>query len=310
MLEQKSPPSESGLAEVKKGKVGTVVCIPAFNEEASIARVVMGARRHADAVMVCDDGSTDMTGEIAEALGARVLRNERRMGKGAALRRLVEEARKLRPEVVVTMDADLQHDPAEIPTLVEPIVRGEADVVIGARDMGEAPQSRVIGNRLLDAVTNAKTGERIRDTQSGFRAYRLEALEKVQFTESGMSVESQTLIDAVKAGLSIDEVRVSTTYTGVRRAKRNPAGHLLEVVDYIVSRTVVESPLLYIGLPGLVSVVLGVAAGFRVVEIFMSTRQIAVGTGLISVTLIIIGSVMLATSLILKLLKAQGKPGA
>lgn len=284
----------------------TVVLIPAYNEERMIAKIVLGAKKHADEVIVYDDGSTDMTGEIAKALGARLVRHERNQGKGVALESLVSRARGLDPEVVVTIDADGQHSPSDIPKVVEPVLRGEADVVVGVREMqyGGAPRHRVVGNKVLDAMTSAKTGGSLHDTQSGFRAYSMKALNAISFSQRGMAVESQTLIDAAAAGLTIKEVPVSVVYEGMP-TKRNPVKHLSEVIDYLFTRTVVDSPLLYLGLPGLIAIVVGIGAGVQVLNVFATTRLIAIGTALIAVALIIVGTVMVSTSLILKFLRAQ-----
>jgi len=110
-----------------------VACIPAYNEEGSIAGVVVQARKYVDRVVVCDDGSVDLTGAIAEGLGAVVVRHGRNLGKGAALRSAFLRARELGADVVAMLDADGQHDPEEIPGLVEPILKGEADMVVGSR---------------------------------------------------------------------------------------------------------------------------------------------------------------------------------
>jgi glycosyltransferase involved in cell wall biosynthesis len=283
-----------------------VVLIPAFNEEKTIAKVIVQAKKYADEIIVVDDGSTDSTAMIAEALGATLIRHRSNMGKGAALRSLVEEARKREAAVFITMDADGQHDPKEIPSIAEPVLKGEADIVIGMREMtaGSAPRERIVGNRVLDAIISVKAGRNIKDTQSGFRAYSAKALHTIDFKQEGMAVETQTLIDAANAGLRIVEVPVSTTYEGIK-ARRNPAMHFSSILDYILSRTVVDSPLLYLGLPGLVSVLLGVVAGLIVIDTFFRTRLIAIGTALISAILIIIGIVALATALILKFLKVQ-----
>ena len=282
-----------------------VVCIPAFNEERTIAKVVVGARKLADSVIVCDDGSSDITGEIAEALGAKVVRHKTNMGKGAALGSLFVEARKAKADVVVTIDADSQHDPSEIPKVVKPILEGTADIVIGLRPMkmGIMPRKRILGNKILDAVASQKAGAPLHDTQSGFRAYSALALERINFSESGMATESQTLIDASASGLRIAEVQISTTYEGVT-SKRSGVGQLTEVLDYIVTRTVVESPLKYLGIPSLVVILLGVAAGVIVLNSFVQSHEIAIGTALVSAILIIIGTVMFATSVIVKLVKA------
>jgi glycosyltransferase involved in cell wall biosynthesis len=283
-----------------------VVCVPAYNEEKTIAKVVVGARRYADTVIVCDDGSTDMTGEIARSLGVQVIQHEENVGKGRALETLIAAAKKHSPGAIVTIDGDDQHDPADIPKVAELVLKGEADIVIGVRPMvsGSMPRERIFGNKVLDGLTSAKAGETLHDTQSGFRAYSSQAIDKIDFSQRGMAVESQTLIDAAGLGLRIMEVPVSVKYAGIPQ-KRNRVAHLSEVVDYIITRTVIDSPLLYLGLPGLIAVVLGIVAGLRVVSIFSATHQIAVGTALVGVILVLVGIVVLATSLILKLLTAR-----
>jgi len=117
---------------VKKNP-STVACVPAFNEERTIARVVLQAQRYVDRVVVCDDGSNDLTAAIAERLGAYVVRHERNLGYGAAVQCLFRRVRELGADVLVTLDGDGQHDPREISNVVKPVVDGVADVVIGSR---------------------------------------------------------------------------------------------------------------------------------------------------------------------------------
>ncbi len=281
--------------------------VPAYNEEKSISKVLLLTSKIVDRVIVVDDGSTDLTADIAKALGFPVLRHAENEGKGAALRTGVAYAQKeYKFDILVTIDCDLQHDPTEIPLLLDPILQGTADLVIGVRPMerGVMPRDRILGNKLLDAMSH--TGEdKHRDTQSGFRAYSAAALSKIRFVENGMAIESQTYIDAVTAGLRIVEVPVSTTYVGITR-KRGRLNHFSQIVDFLLTRTIADSPLLYLGLPGIAGVIVGVLAGLRVVEIFVNNhQQIAAGTALLSVTFIIIGAVLIATSLIIKLLKIQ-----
>ncbi len=256
-------------------------------------------------MVVVDDGSSDYTARIAEKMGATVIRHERNLGKGAALRSGMAFAREEGFNVVVAIDADGQSDASEIPKLIQPVLDGDADIVIGVRSTpGAMPRERVIGNRLLDEATSRKAGVKLEDTQSGFRAYSERALRTLDFTEKGMAVESQTLIDAAKAGLKIVGVPVSTTYEGIR-AKRSRLAHGSEVVDYVLSRTVVDSPLLYLGVPGLMAVLAGIGAGAFVVNAFFQTHLIATGTAIISAILIIAGVIAMATGLILKFLKVQ-----
>jgi glycosyltransferase involved in cell wall biosynthesis len=283
-----------------------IAVIPAHNEEKSIARVIIGTEKAVDKVVVINDGSKDLTGEIARRLGITVLEHDTNEGKGAALRTGIDYAKQEGFDIVVTLDGDLQHDPRDIPRVLEPIVKGSADMVIGVRPMvsGVMPRERIAGNKIFDAMAN-KSGSKIRDTQSGFRAYTQYALSKIKFVESGLATESQTFIDAVNAGLRIEEVPISTTYEGVVQ-KRSTLGHFNHVLDYIITRTVADSPLLYLGLPGFIAILFGIIAGLRVIEIFVNNhQQIAAGTALIAVTLVIVGSVLAATSLIMKLLKIQ-----
>src|SRR4030042_4807226 len=120
------------LAKSLEAKPFVVVGIPAFNEEKTIARVVLEAQRYADAVVVCDDGSSDLTAKIAERLGADVVRHERNLGYGSAIKSLFNRARELGADVLVTLDGDGQHDPGDIPNVVEPIKNGVADIRLGS----------------------------------------------------------------------------------------------------------------------------------------------------------------------------------
>ncbi len=121
------------IGALTKTKPFVVVGIPAFNEEQTIARVILDAQKFAGKVVVCDDGSTDYTAKIAEGLGADVVRHEKNGGYGASIKSLFMRAHELNADVFVTLDADGQHEPNEIPCVIKPIVEGAADVVIGSR---------------------------------------------------------------------------------------------------------------------------------------------------------------------------------
>jgi glycosyltransferase involved in cell wall biosynthesis len=280
-----------------------VVCIPAFNEEATIAKVIIGVSRYAETIIVCDDGSTDMTGEIAQALGAIVITHETNLGKGEALKSLVNQAKKIESRVVLTIDADGQHDPSDIPNLVRGILNGESDIVIGVRSLTAAqmPRHRIIGNRFLNVVVGRMANVKLHDTQSGFRAYSRRALELLPFEQSGLAIESQTIISAAALKLKVKEVPISVQYKGIQR-KRSFAVHFSEVIDYLLSKTIADSPLLYLGVPGVFAIILGAAAWLRVLDIYTTTGLIAIGTGLVGLTLLVVGTVTLAASLIIKIL--------
>lgn len=121
----------------RNGEPFIIAAIPAYNEERTIARTILMAQRHVDKVVVCDDGSTDMTAHIARQLGADVATHTTKKGYGAAIQTLFRTARALDADIMVTLDADGQHNPGEIPAMVAPILERKADVVIGSRFLGE-----------------------------------------------------------------------------------------------------------------------------------------------------------------------------
>ncbi|WP_456453954.1 glycosyltransferase family 2 protein [Thermococcus sp.] len=192
-----------------KGRRITLI-IPAYNEARRIGKVLSKIPDFVDEVIVVDDGSTDGTSEVAEGYGVRVIRLERNCGKGCAMRAGVRSAR---GDVIVFMDADGQHRPEEIIKLVEPIVNGEADFVIGARKMevqGKRPLQRRLSNIITTRLLRLKLGTHVYDTQSGFRAVRREFMPDIE-TER-YEVETEVLIKAVRKGARIREVPVSMIY--------------------------------------------------------------------------------------------------
>jgi glycosyltransferase involved in cell wall biosynthesis len=220
-------------AAVVEGRPFVVVGVPAFNEEKTIAKVVIEAQRYADRVVVCDDGSTDLTAEIAECLGADVVRHERNLGYGAAIRCLFGRARELGADVFVTLDADGQHDPGECPAYAMPWYRRAGVKFI----------TRLVSNSGKHAV---------RDAQSGFRAYSRKAIEKLIMFEDGMGVSVEILVNAKKQGLRIQEVSAKCNYSkDVKNFTHNPIRHGVSVVMSIVRLVVEERPLLFLGMPGL-----------------------------------------------------------
>jgi len=284
----------------RRGKVCIIAAIPAYNEEYTIGKIVLLSQRYVDKVLVCDDGSQDLTGEIAERLGAIVIRHEKNMGKGAALRSLFKKALELGADIVVTLDADNQHDPNDIPKLVEPILKGEVDIVNGSRFLGdfndEIPLHRKIGNKVLSRLTNTAGSINITDTQSGFRAYSRKALERIEISTNGIGVDTEIILKA--KGLRTKEVPITCRYRGIR-VKRNPFKHGFEVLATIINYVAEKRPLLIVGVPGFIVFTGGLFMLVYVIYKYFQVRHLGLGTMLLAITSIITGMFAMFTALIL-----------
>ena len=280
-----------------------LACIPALNKERTIAKVVVKASKYVSKVIVVDDGSTDMTGEIAEKLGAEVIRHERNMGYGAALASLFKRAREIDPDAMVTLDADCQHNPDDIPKLVNPILDGEADIVIGSRFLGEEnnemPKDRRMGIKAITKLTNAGSYREITDAQSGFRAYNRKAIRSIMPTEQGMGASAEILIKAKDAGLRIKEVPVKINYNVEEPSTHNPIYHGVDVVLSIVKHYSIRHPLLFYGVPGFLALMLAIFFWVWVLQTFAATRQVITNIVLIAIGATIVGLMFLTTAIIL-----------
>jgi glycosyltransferase involved in cell wall biosynthesis len=191
-----------------------VAIIPCLNEERFIGDVVARAIKHVDKVIVVDDGSSDNTAKVASQSGAEVISHETRQGAGAATRTGFNAAIKYGAEIVVSLDGDGQHNPDEIPDVVQPVMAGKADLVIGSRFLctAKVPIHRKFG---IDAITwlyNVGHKDKIVDGQSGFRAYSRKTLEVIKITYPGFGFSIQTLVQPRKNKLKITEVPISCIY--------------------------------------------------------------------------------------------------
>ena len=281
-----------------------VAVIPAYNEERSIAKVVLQVRRFVDVVLVGDDGSNDMTGEIAEALGALVVRNDKNRGKGYTLKRLFAKALELGADIVVALDADGQHDPRYIPKLIEPLINGQADMVIGSRYSGLPPKGiplyRRIGLKIVGLFHKPVIRE-VKDTQSGYRAYSRRVVETLarELQTTGYGTETEQLFLARKRNWRIVEVPVTITYGTEKPSKKHPVRHATEILANLLKLVTHEKPLLLLGLPGTVLTLIGFASATYVVWVFNQTRYFSVPATLIAIAFTFIGILLVIASLIL-----------
>jgi len=283
-----------------------VAAIPAYNEEKTIAKVVIEAQRYVDAVIVCDDGSKDMTKEIAEKLGAEVIRHSRNKGKGSVMKRLFMRAREMNADVIVTLDADGQHDANEIPRLLEPILDGSSDIVVGSRFMRdegtrEMPKYRKIGTKIISRLAQqvqSSTGS-VQDIQSGFRAYGKEAIDTLTPSEQGMGVDTELLMKGIEAGFRIAEIPITISYNGIRNSKHKAIFHGLDVVASTIKFTSLRHPLAFYGVPALAFLVIGVGFGLWSFQIYLSQGILITNIALIAISSTLAGLVLGTTGIIL-----------
>jgi glycosyltransferase involved in cell wall biosynthesis len=256
-----------------------MVAIPAYNEELTIGSVVARARRHADRVIVIDDGSDDGTADVAELVGAEVFRHPVNEGYGSAIRDCLQIARDCDVEVLVTLDGDGQHNPDDIPQLIDEMRRSGADIVIGSRFVHGAknrtiPRYRKFGMKMLNHATTLSSGLRLSDSQSGFRAYSRKALHAIDVNQNGMGVSSEIIIRAADSNLKVKESGIVTRYDGIRESSKGPVRHGLDVINSIIRVVSQKHPILFFGVPGLFFLAGGVLLFLRALDVFNRTNNL------------------------------------
>jgi glycosyltransferase involved in cell wall biosynthesis len=283
-----------------------IAIVAAYDEDRFIGSVVLKTRHYVDQVIVVDDGSTDETARVAEEAGALVLRHEQNRGKAEAINTGLQRARALDAGVVVLIDADGQHNPAEIPALIAPIEAQQADLVVGSRFLdvrSRIPRWRMFGQHALTLATNVASGVSLTDSQSGFRALSRGALQSLVFRpEGGFSLESEMQFLIHQHRLTVQEVPVSVTYA--EGPKRNPFTHGFQVLNGIVALVSQHRPLIFFGVPGVLILAVGLALGLVVIERYNRYQTLPIGYALISILLDIIGIQTLFTGIILHSLRA------
>lgn len=299
--------------EIKEAKLSVV--IPAYNEARMIGEVVGGSLKFADEVLVIDDGSSDNTSMVAKAAGARVLRMPKNKGKGFALAMGLYTAAINGADVIVCLDGDGQHDPNEIPRVVLPIIRDDADLVIGSRFMDskgsrEIPGYRQFGQSVLTTATNVGNGhdrKNIKDSQSGFRALSRKAVLQMELTEEGMGIESEIFIDAAKLGMRIKEVPITCRYEGLNTSTFTPGKHGMRVLSSIIRTIKDEHPMLYFGVGGLVLTLVGISSGLFSLYQYISFKSLPFLPSLVAVLLFFLGMISMFSGIILASLAERKK---
>lgn len=282
-----------------------IVAMPAYNEEKYIGTMVLRARQYADQVIVLDDGSSDNTAAVAGLAGATVIQHQENKGYGAAIQSIFTEVKSRNPDVLVLIDADSQHNPDEIPSLIKPLSDGY-DMVIGSREMqkDKIPRYRRIGQKVLLHSTRVLSGENLTDSESGFRAFSRKAIAELKLEENGMAISAETVAAAARNGLKIAEVPISINYTR-DGSTLNPVQHGLGVLVRIISMISERRPLLTFGVGGVILLVAGIITGIRVVNMLSVSGVLPTGTALVSVILIVVGAFSVFTGIILFVLSRR-----
>lgn len=280
-----------------------VVGIPAYNEEKSIASVILKLKKAVNKIIVCNDGSTDLTGEIARNLGAIVIEHDKNSGYGAAIRSIFQKSKELDFDILVTFDADGQHRIEDIKTVIEPIIKNKADIVIGSRFLDseahdKIPSYRKIGIKTITKVTNVSTHGNITDSQSGFRAYNKKVIADLIPSDFGMGVSTEILIKASKKNFRIAEVPITILYDG-DTSTHNPVSHGASVLLSTMKFTSIEHPLKFYGIPGIICSGIGLFFILWTIQYFTKYGNFPPTLALIAIGSTLLGLLFLLTAILL-----------
>ena len=279
-----------------------IVGIPAFNEEKNIAVLIIQLKKIADEIIVCNDGSTDLTSKIAEELGATMINHEKNLGYGAAIRSIFLKSKDLDGDILVTFDADGQHRIEDVNRVINPIINGESDLVIGSRFLDESakevPRYRKAGIKLITKITNATIKKQLTDSQSGFRAYSKKVLNELNPSELGMGISTEILIKASAKNFRISEVPIKIVYDG-DTSTHNPISHGSSVLLSTIKFTSIEHPLKFYGIPSMIFFAIGLLFTSLSIEYYADIGRLNTNLTLIGAGSILIAVVLLLTGILL-----------
>ena len=279
-----------------------IVGIPAFNEEKNIAKIITRLNKITDSIVVCNDGSTDLTSEIDQKMGAVVINHEKNLGYGAAIRSIFLKAKELDGDVLVTFDADGQHRIEDIENVTTPIINQEAELVIGSRFLDdsekEVPQYRKVGIKVITKITNASIKEKLTDSQSGFRAYSKKVVDELNPSELGMGISTEILIKASSKNFKIVEVPIKILYSG-DTSTHNPISHGSSVILSTIKYTSIEHPLKFYGIPSVIFFIVGLSFTYLSAQYYAEIGRLNTNLTIVAAGTILIAVVLLITSILL-----------
>ena len=286
--------------------------IPAYNEEKNIASIITKLKKITDSIIVCDDGSSDMTSEIAKNLGAIVISHKKNMGYGVAINSIFQKSREMKSDLLVTFDADGQHRVEDIEKVVGPIKNNDADLVIGSRFLdkkSDIPNYRKIGIKVITQVTNASIKKKLTDSQSGFRAYNQRVLSQISPSDMGMGISTEILIKSSSKGLRITEVPITVLYEG-DTSTYNPVSHGTSVLISTIKFTSIEHPLKFYGIPSIIFLIIGSVFTYSAIQFYAEIGRLNTNLTLIAASTILIGIVLIITAILLFSLVSVVREGA
>ena len=275
--------------------------IPAYNEEKNIASIITKLKKITDSIIVCDDGSSDMTSEISKKLGAAVISHEKNMGYGVAINSIFQKSKEIGSDLLVTFDADGQHRVEDIEKVIEPIKNNDADLVIGSRFLNkksDVPNYRKIGIKVITQVTNASIKKKLTDSQSGFRAYNKHVLSQISPSDIGMGISTEILIKSSSKGLRITEVPITILYSG-DTSTHNPVSHGTSVLISTIKFTSIEHPLKFYGIPSIIFLIIGGLFTYSAIEFYSEVGRLSTNLTLIAAGTVLIGTVLIITAVLL-----------
>jgi len=275
--------------------------IPAYNEEKNIASIITKLKKITNSIIVCDDGSSDMTSEISKNLGAVVISHKKNMGYGAAINSIFQKSKEMKSDLLVTFDADGQHRVEDIEKVVEPIKNNDADLVIGSRFLDEKshiPNYRKIGIKVITQVTNASIKKKLTDSQSGFRAYNQRVLSQVSPSDMGMGISTEILIKSSSKGLRIMEVPIIVLYEG-GTSTHNPVSHGTSVLISTIKFTSIAHPLKFYGIPSIIFLIIGSTFTYLAIQFYSEVGRLNTNLTVIAAGTILIGIILLISAILL-----------
>ena len=282
-----------------------MVGIPAYNEEKMVGDMVLQAKKYAHLVLVVNDASSDNTAIVAEQAGALVITHSENKGYGGAALTIFQAAQKYKPDIMILMDADGQHDPSDIPRFAAKMQEGY-DVVVGSRFLKSEykegiPLYRKFGIKILGTATNiaANGSVVISDVLCGYRAFSRKAYEKIRDLDPSMHGSSDIVVQLGDLGMKFGEIPVSIRYDLENTSKRGPINMGLELLGGVIQVVVTKRPLLFFGLPGVVLTVVGVILAIQAFDIVAKTGIWSTNITLVAMMMLMLGMLLVITALIL-----------